>query len=131
MAPIAPERSELIDRGGVLGPRVRHRRKDVPAALKKRGEARVGARILGAGNGVGRDHRVVRQRFGERLGDRLLAGADIADQRLGRQRVGHFRRRFAHIERELEAGGETLDNATLERMEELWQAAKAIERQLG
>ena len=42
-----------------------------------------------------------------------------------------FRRRFAHIERELEAGGETLDNATLERMEELWQAAKAIERQLG
>ncbi|OKP77442.1 nucleoside triphosphate pyrophosphohydrolase [Ensifer adhaerens] len=42
-----------------------------------------------------------------------------------------FRRRFAHIERELAAAGETLDEATLERMEELWQAAKAIERQLG
>ncbi|MCY1240893.1 hypothetical protein D9M72_537650 [compost metagenome] len=42
-----------------------------------------------------------------------------------------FRRRFAHIERELGDAGETLDGATLERMEELWQAAKAIERQLG
>ena len=41
-----------------------------------------------------------------------------------------FRRRFAHIETELEAHGETLGAATLERMEELWQAAKAIERQL-
>jgi nucleoside triphosphate diphosphatase len=42
-----------------------------------------------------------------------------------------FRRRFGHIETELEAGGENLEDATLERMEELWQAAKAIERQLG
>jgi len=41
-----------------------------------------------------------------------------------------FRRRFSHIERELEASGETLDSASLDRMEELWQAAKAIERQL-
>ncbi|ASY62766.1 Nucleoside triphosphate pyrophosphohydrolase MazG [Sinorhizobium sojae CCBAU 05684] len=41
-----------------------------------------------------------------------------------------FRRRFGHIERELEAVGESLDAASLERMEELWQAAKAIERQL-
>ncbi|MCZ4089473.1 nucleoside triphosphate pyrophosphohydrolase [Sinorhizobium psoraleae] len=41
-----------------------------------------------------------------------------------------FRRRFSHIEQELEAGGESLDAASLERMEELWQAAKAIERQL-
>jgi ATP diphosphatase len=41
-----------------------------------------------------------------------------------------FRRRFAHIETELQAGGESLQEATLERMEELWQAAKAIERQL-
>lgn len=41
-----------------------------------------------------------------------------------------FRRRFAHIETELEAQGETLDATTLERMEDLWQAAKAIERQL-
>jgi ATP diphosphatase len=42
-----------------------------------------------------------------------------------------FRRRFNHIETSLEAKGETLEAATLERMEDLWQAAKAIERQLG
>lgn len=42
-----------------------------------------------------------------------------------------FRRRFGHIERTLEAEGETLQAATLERMEELWEAAKAIERQLA
>jgi ATP diphosphatase len=41
-----------------------------------------------------------------------------------------FRRRFGHIETELEAAGESLQDATLERMEGLWQAAKAIERQL-
>ncbi|MBZ5761513.1 MULTISPECIES: nucleoside triphosphate pyrophosphohydrolase [Rhizobium] len=41
-----------------------------------------------------------------------------------------FRRRFGHIERTLQAEGETLEAATLERMEELWEAAKAIERQL-
>jgi ATP diphosphatase len=42
-----------------------------------------------------------------------------------------FRRRFKHIEAELERSGETLEAATLDRMEELWQSAKAIERQLG
>ncbi|WP_111561435.1 nucleoside triphosphate pyrophosphohydrolase [Rhizobium sp.] len=42
-----------------------------------------------------------------------------------------FRRRFSYIETSLEAEGETLEAATLERMEDLWQAAKAIERQLG
>jgi len=42
-----------------------------------------------------------------------------------------FRRRFNHIETVLEAKGETLEAASLERMEEIWQAAKAIERQLG
>jgi ATP diphosphatase len=42
-----------------------------------------------------------------------------------------FRRRFNHIEQTLEAEGNTLEAATLERMEEIWEAAKAIERQLG
>jgi ATP diphosphatase len=42
-----------------------------------------------------------------------------------------FRRRFHHIETTLEAEGETLEGASLERMEEIWQAAKAIERQLA
>ncbi|MCJ8520579.1 ATP diphosphatase [Pseudorhizobium tarimense] len=39
-----------------------------------------------------------------------------------------FRRRFRHIETELQKSGETLEAATLERMEELWQAAKLGER---
>lgn len=42
-----------------------------------------------------------------------------------------FRRRFRHIETELANSGETLEDATLARMEELWQAAKAIERAVG
>lgn len=42
-----------------------------------------------------------------------------------------FRRRFRYIETSLAVSGETLEAASLERMEELWQAAKAIERQLG
>lgn len=39
-----------------------------------------------------------------------------------------FRRRFNHIEQVLDAEDETLEAASLERMEEIWQAAKAIER---
>ncbi len=39
-----------------------------------------------------------------------------------------FRRRFNHIETVLDAEGESLEAASLERMEEIWQAAKTIER---
>ncbi len=42
-----------------------------------------------------------------------------------------FRRRFNHIETVLNLEGKTLEAASLERMEEIWQAAKAIERKLG
>ncbi len=42
-----------------------------------------------------------------------------------------FRRRFSHIEAVLDTEGETLEAASLQRMEEIWQAAKAIERQIG
>ncbi|TPP11088.1 nucleoside triphosphate pyrophosphohydrolase [Rhizobium glycinendophyticum] len=42
-----------------------------------------------------------------------------------------FRNRFRYIEMELEANDENLRDADLERMEELWQAAKVIERQIG
>jgi nucleoside triphosphate diphosphatase len=35
-----------------------------------------------------------------------------------------FRKRFHHVERELEAAGRGLDEASLEEMEELWQQAK-------
>ncbi|WCJ63684.1 nucleoside triphosphate pyrophosphohydrolase [Agrobacterium tumefaciens] len=41
-----------------------------------------------------------------------------------------FRRRFNHIETSLSDNGETLKEASLERMEDLWQAAKRIERSL-
>ncbi|WP_144574447.1 nucleoside triphosphate pyrophosphohydrolase [Agrobacterium sp. DE0009] len=41
-----------------------------------------------------------------------------------------FRRRFNHIETSLSDNGETLQDASLDRMEELWQAAKRIERSL-
>ncbi|KPF43788.1 nucleoside triphosphate pyrophosphohydrolase [Rhizobium sp. AAP43] len=42
-----------------------------------------------------------------------------------------FRNRFRYIETELQANDENLENATLDRMEELWQAAKTLERQIG
>ncbi|MGQ2968670.1 MAG: nucleoside triphosphate pyrophosphohydrolase [Allorhizobium sp.] len=42
-----------------------------------------------------------------------------------------FRNRFSYIETSLQASGETLIDASLERMEELWQAAKGIQRQIG
>ncbi|AHK01287.1 MULTISPECIES: nucleoside triphosphate pyrophosphohydrolase [Rhizobium/Agrobacterium group] len=42
-----------------------------------------------------------------------------------------FRRRFNHIETSLTENGETLQEASLERMEDLWQAAKRIERSLN
>lgn len=42
-----------------------------------------------------------------------------------------FRRRFRYIEQSLESNNERLEDAGLERMEALWQAAKAIERQLS
>ncbi len=78
-----------------------------------------------------------RAKVSDELGDLIFAVVNIGrhvgtDPEMALRGTNtKFRRRFAHIERELEAGGETLDEATLDRMEELWQAAKAIERQLG
>lgn len=72
----------------------------------------------------------------DELGDLIFAMVNIgrhvgADPEMALRGTNtKFRRRFAHIENELHAQGETLEAATLERMEDLWQAAKAIERQL-
>lgn len=72
----------------------------------------------------------------DELGDLLFAVVNIgrhvgADPEMAlRGTNSKFRRRFAHIEQELGAAGETLEEATLARMEALWQAAKAIERQV-
>jgi ATP diphosphatase len=70
----------------------------------------------------------------DELGDLIFAMVNIgrhvkADPEMAlRGTNAKFRRRFRHIETELEESGETLEAATLERMEDLWQAAKAIER---
>lgn len=72
----------------------------------------------------------------DELGDLIFAVVNIgrhvgADPEMALRGTNtKFRRRFSHIEIALEENGESLEAATLERMEELWQAAKAIERQL-
>lgn len=77
-----------------------------------------------------------KQKVADELGDLIFAVVNIgrhvgADPEMALRGTNtKFRRRFSHIETELEANGESLEQATLERMEELWQAAKAIERQL-
>jgi len=72
----------------------------------------------------------------DELGDMIFAAVNLArhtktdpEQAL-RGTNTKFRRRFSHIEKTLEKDGKTLDEATLERMEALWQDAKSIERQL-
>ncbi|MEO1985952.1 MAG: nucleoside triphosphate pyrophosphohydrolase [Martelella sp.] len=78
-----------------------------------------------------------KSRISDELGDLIFAAVNLArhtktdpEQAL-RGTNTKFRRRFNHIEESLAASGETLDAATLERMEALWQDAKAIERQLA
>ena len=78
-----------------------------------------------------------KSRISDELGDLIFAAVNLArhtktdpEQAL-RGTNTKFRRRFNHIEESLNASGETLDAATLERMEALWQDAKAIERQLS
>lgn len=44
-----------------------------------------------------------------------------------RKMNARFRKRFAHIEREVAAGGAPIESVTLERMEELWQEAKTLD----
>ncbi|ANL34212.1 nucleoside triphosphate pyrophosphohydrolase [Rhizobium phaseoli] len=77
-----------------------------------------------------------RAKVSDELGDLIFAVVNIGrhvkadpEQAL-RGTNTKFRRRFNHIENVLEAEGETLEAASLERMEEIWQAAKAIERAL-
>jgi ATP diphosphatase len=72
----------------------------------------------------------------DELGDLIFALVNIgrhvgADPEMALRGTNtKFRNRFSHIEQSLAAEGETLEAATLERMEALWQAAKAIERRL-
>jgi ATP diphosphatase len=72
----------------------------------------------------------------DELGDLIFALVNIgrhvgADPEMALRGTNtKFRNRFSHIEQSLADEGETLEAATLERMEALWQAAKAIERRL-
>jgi len=72
----------------------------------------------------------------DELGDLIFAVVNIgrhvdADPEMALRGTNtKFRRRFAHIETSLEKNGETLEGATLDRMEELWVQAKIIERSL-
>nr|WP_314094973.1 nucleoside triphosphate pyrophosphohydrolase [uncultured Shinella sp.] len=73
----------------------------------------------------------------DELGDLIFALVNIgrhvgADPEMALRGTNtKFRNRFSHIEDSLAANGESLEAVTLERMEELWQAAKRIERQLA
>jgi ATP diphosphatase len=75
-----------------------------------------------------------RAKVSDELGDLIFAVVNIGrhvkadpEQAL-RGTNTKFRRRFNYIEETLRKEDETLEAATLERMEEIWQAAKAIER---
>jgi ATP diphosphatase len=77
-----------------------------------------------------------RQAIEDEVGDILFAVANLArhgkvDPEMAlRGTNAKFRRRFSHIETKLEERGVPLVEAGLERMEELWQDAKRIERAL-
>lgn len=72
----------------------------------------------------------------DELGDLIFALVNIgrhigADPELALRNTNtKFRRRFNHIETSLKAKNESLEQASLERMEALWQDAKTLERQL-
>jgi uncharacterized protein YabN with tetrapyrrole methylase and pyrophosphatase domain len=69
-------------------------------------------------------------RVREEIGDLLFAVTNIARHLKTEPEAAlklanrKFRRRFHYIERELAARGRTLDAATLDEMEALWQEAK-------
>jgi len=76
---------------------------------------------------------VLRERLEGEIGDlffvlvnlarRLSVDSESALRRTNRK----FRRRFGHLERELEKRGKTLEESDLEEMETLWQQAKTLE----
>ena len=69
----------------------------------------------------------------EETGDLLFAVVNLArhahaDPEMALRRTNaKFERRFAYIERALAAQGRSLDQATLDEMDELWNEAKAVE----
>lgn len=76
-----------------------------------------------------------KDKVADELGDLIFATVNIgrhvkADPEMALRGTNtKFRRRFAHIEQKLSEAGETLEAASLDRMEELWQDAKKGERE--
>lgn len=75
-----------------------------------------------------------KDKVADELGDLIFATVNIgrhvkADPEMALRGTNtKFRRRFAHIEQKLAEASETLEAASLDRMEELWQDAKKGER---
>ena len=76
---------------------------------------------------------VVQKQVEEELGDLIFACINLARQQkfdaeaMLQKTNQKFIRRFEHIENSLQATGRRVHDATLSEMEELWQAAKALE----
>jgi tetrapyrrole methylase family protein/MazG family protein len=76
-------------------------------------------------------HKGDNEHIDEEIGDLLFAVVnlsrfrkrDCAEELLNAS-IRKFRKRFSHIEKELEARGTKLEDATIEMMEELWNQAK-------
>jgi ATP diphosphatase len=73
-------------------------------------------------------------KIADELGDLIFAAVNIgrhvgADPEMALRGTNtKFRRRFGHIEKSLDRASESLEDTSLERMEELWQNAKSQER---
>jgi MazG family protein len=75
-----------------------------------------------------------KQRIGEEMGDLLLSLVNLsrflnveAEDALS-EAVERFLTRFAHVEKQIQAQGKTLSQATLEEMDAFWEEAKKAER---
>ena len=56
----------------------------------------------------------------------LARWLDVDPEQALRGTNSKFRRRFGHVEKSLAEGGKTLEQSSLEEMEELWQQAKSL-----
>jgi MazG family protein len=76
-------------------------------------------------------------RLEDEMGDLLFVCVNLArklevdPERALKRANGKFERRFRHIETELRASGRSAEEATLDEMEALWQAAKSLEKSGG
>jgi len=101
------ELQEHVKNIPVAGKSSEHERLKVPAGLKEKVEEEIGDLFFVLVN----------------IARYLSVDSESALRRTNRK----FRRRFGWMEEQLRRGGRTLEQATLEEMETLWQQAKAME----